>query len=219
MMKPRPNAAPRRPKFFCRFESLLMSPTAAWATAMLPPVSPSIARPRNSSGMEVGADAEGEDDVADRRAGDGEGEHRLAAEAVGQLTQDGGGDERAQRIDRLQEAQHDEAVLERPRLGRHPERRVADEQGEDRDEDAEPDQVDEHGEEHRHDRVGVIVAVLRHEGTNGSGVRVSGRRRAGVRRRAAPMKSRTAIPMTDRSTMIWNVTARRAICPAACTSP
>ena len=51
MMNPSPNAAPIIPKFFARLVSSLTSPMAACATAMLPPVKPSIARPRNSSGM------------------------------------------------------------------------------------------------------------------------------------------------------------------------
>ena len=51
MMNPRPNAAPRMPKFLARFSLLLMSPTAALATAMLPPVSPSSARDTKRSGM------------------------------------------------------------------------------------------------------------------------------------------------------------------------
>jgi len=50
MMKPRPKAAPIRPKLFARCSGGVVSEIAACATAMLPPVKPSSAREKKSSG-------------------------------------------------------------------------------------------------------------------------------------------------------------------------
>ena len=50
-MKPTPKAAPIRPKFLVRSSGLVTSAIDACATERLPPVMPSSARARNSSGM------------------------------------------------------------------------------------------------------------------------------------------------------------------------
>ena len=50
-MKPTPNAAPMSPKFFVRSSGFVTSAMDACATDRLPPVMPSSARDRNSSGM------------------------------------------------------------------------------------------------------------------------------------------------------------------------
>ena len=88
MMKPTPNAAPIMPKFFVRSCGDVTSAIAACATDRLPPVMPSSARATNSSGMLLKDDPDREQRVAERRAGQRQRQHRLAAVAIRQLSED-----------------------------------------------------------------------------------------------------------------------------------
>ena len=113
MMKPTPNAAPIMPKFFVRSCGDVTSAMEACATDRLPPVMPSSARATEQQRDVAEDDADREERVAERRAGERQREHGLPAVAIRQLAENRRREELHDRKHGHEKAEHDVAGARR----------------------------------------------------------------------------------------------------------